>query len=117
MLDPVSGRVGDGLGPLRGPLSVAAGMVLAVEVGVVSGLLAQRVLGQYEFPVLEPEAPARLLFVSPNLARAAAALEAEDRTSSCAGSPCTRPPTPCSSAAWRGCGRTSRASCASCSAR
>ncbi len=77
VLDPVSDRVGEGLGPLRGPLSVAAGMVLAGEVGVVSGLLSQRVLGQYEFPVLEPEAPARLLFVSPNLARAAAALEAE----------------------------------------
>ena len=30
-----------------------------------------RVLGQYEFPVLEPDKPARLLFVAPNLAHAA----------------------------------------------
>ena len=43
----------------------------------MSGMLAQRVLGQYEFPILEPEAPARLLFVSPNLAVAASALDAE----------------------------------------
>jgi coenzyme F420 biosynthesis associated uncharacterized protein len=76
VLDPVSEKVGEGLGPLRGPLSAAAGLVVAVEVGVISGLLAQRVLGQYEFPVLDATAPARLLFVSPNLARAGEALEA-----------------------------------------
>ena len=34
-------------------------------------------MGQYEFPVLDPEAPARLLFVAPNLGHAATALEAE----------------------------------------
>ena len=51
--------------------------MLAVEVGAVSGMLAQRVLGQYEFPILDPDAPARLLFVSPNLAVAASALDAE----------------------------------------
>ena len=43
----------------------------------MSGMLGQRVLGQYEFPILEPETPARLLFVSPNLAQAAVSLEAE----------------------------------------
>jgi coenzyme F420 biosynthesis associated uncharacterized protein len=53
-----------------------AGGVLAIEAGAVSGFLAGRVLGQYEFPVLEPEKPARLLFVAPNLAQAANALEA-----------------------------------------
>jgi putative hydrolase len=35
------------------------------------------VLGQYEFGVLEPDRPARLLFVAPNLAQAAEALDAE----------------------------------------
>jgi coenzyme F420 biosynthesis associated uncharacterized protein len=35
------------------------------------------VLGQYEFPVLEPAAPARLLFVAPNLAQAASSLDAD----------------------------------------
>ncbi len=34
-------------------------------------------LGQYEFPVLDPDGPARLLFVAPNLAHAATALEAD----------------------------------------
>src|SRR5919107_3629503 len=52
----------------------------AVEVGALSGILAARVLGQYEFPVLDPEVPARLLFVGPNLAAAARALDADDRT-------------------------------------
>jgi coenzyme F420 biosynthesis associated uncharacterized protein len=72
VLDPVGERVGAGLGPLAG----AGGAVLGVEVGAISGLLAQRVLGQYEFPVLDPAAPARLLFVAPNLERAAGQLEA-----------------------------------------
>src|SRR5919107_3694773 len=52
----------------------------AVEVGALSGILAARVLGQYEFPVLDPAVPARLLFVGPNLAAAARALDADDRT-------------------------------------
>jgi coenzyme F420 biosynthesis associated uncharacterized protein len=77
VLDPVADKLGQGMGPLSGAVSAAAGALLAVEVGAVSGMLGQRVLGQYEFPILEPEAPARLLFVSPNLAVAASALEAE----------------------------------------
>ena len=77
VLDPVADRLGGGFGPLSGAVGAAAGALLAVEVGAVSGMLAQRVLGQYEFPILEPEAPARLLFVSPNLAVAASALDAE----------------------------------------
>jgi coenzyme F420 biosynthesis associated uncharacterized protein len=59
-------------------LGAIAGGVLAVEAGAVSGFLAGRVLGQYEFPVLEPERDARLLFVAPNLAQAAGQLEAAD---------------------------------------
>jgi coenzyme F420 biosynthesis associated uncharacterized protein len=77
VLDPVADKLGQGMGPLSGAVSAAAGALLAVEVGAVSGMLAQRVLGQYEFPILEPEAPSRLLFVSPNLAVAASALDAE----------------------------------------
>jgi coenzyme F420 biosynthesis associated uncharacterized protein len=77
VLDPVADKLGQGMGPLSGAVSAASGALLAVEVGAVSGMLAQRVLGQYEFPILEPEAPSRLLFVSPNLAAAASALDAE----------------------------------------
>ena len=77
VLDPVAAHLGQGMGPLSGAVGAASGALLAVEVGAVSGLLGQRVLGQYEFPILEPEAPARLLFVSPNLAQAAVALEAD----------------------------------------
>jgi coenzyme F420 biosynthesis associated uncharacterized protein len=74
VLEPAVDRLSGGLGPL----SAIAGGVLAVEAGAVSGFLAGRVLGQYEFPVLDPERPARLLFVAPNLAHAARGLDAPD---------------------------------------
>ena len=64
------------MGGKLGPLSTIAGGVMAIEAGAISGFLAGRVLGQYEFPVLEPEHPARLLMVAPNLAQAANSLDA-----------------------------------------
>jgi coenzyme F420 biosynthesis associated uncharacterized protein len=73
VLDPAAARAAARLGPFGG----AAGALLAVEAGALSGFLAGRVLGQYEFPVLEPTAPARLLFVAPNLGHAASQLEAD----------------------------------------
>ena len=73
VLEPAAERVGGSI-PL---LSGAVGGLLAIEAGAISGFLAGRVLGQYEFPVLDPEAPARLLFVAPNLARAAESMEAD----------------------------------------
>jgi coenzyme F420 biosynthesis associated uncharacterized protein len=60
-----------------GILGGAAGAILAAEAGGISGFLAGRVLGQYEFPVLDPEAPARLLLVAPNLAHAGEQLDAD----------------------------------------
>jgi coenzyme F420 biosynthesis associated uncharacterized protein len=60
-------------GRLRGVL----GAVAAVEVGVVSGVLAQRVLGQYDVALIGPARPARLLFVAPNLAEAQKRLGAD----------------------------------------
>jgi coenzyme F420 biosynthesis associated uncharacterized protein len=77
VLDPVAAKLGQGMGPLSGAVGAASGALLAVEVGAVSGMLGQRVLGQYEFPILEPERPARLLFVAPNLAQAAVNLDAD----------------------------------------
>ncbi len=80
VLDPVVARAGDGMGPMAGPLRAMTGMLLAVEVGALSGFLAARVLGQYEFPILDPAVPARLLFVGPNLAQAARSLDADDQS-------------------------------------
>jgi coenzyme F420 biosynthesis associated uncharacterized protein len=77
VLEPATERAGSRLGPLAGPVGAAAGAVLAVEAGAISGFLAGRVLGQYEFPVLEPDAPARLLMVAPNLGNAAQTLDAD----------------------------------------
>jgi coenzyme F420 biosynthesis associated uncharacterized protein len=72
VLEPAASRVAVSLGPAR----FLAGGLLGLEAGAISGFLAGRVLGQYEFPVLEPAAPARLLFVAPNLGQAAGALKA-----------------------------------------
>ncbi len=72
VLEPAAGKLTGGSGPLK----AIAGGVLSLGAGAVSGFLAGRVLGQYEFPVLEPEKPARLLFVAPNLAHAANGLDA-----------------------------------------
>jgi len=73
VLDPVADRLGGKLGPVGG----AAGGLLAIEAGAISGFLGGRVLGQYEFSVLDPDGPARLLFVGPNLGHAATALDAD----------------------------------------
>ncbi|MEA2171839.1 MAG: hypothetical protein QOF76_5139 [Solirubrobacteraceae bacterium] len=78
IMDPIADRAGGGLGPASSVLRTVTGMLLAVEVGALSGMLASRVLGQYEFPLLDAEAPARLLFVGPNLAGAARALKADE---------------------------------------
>jgi coenzyme F420 biosynthesis associated uncharacterized protein len=79
VLEPVVARQGQGLGPLAGPLKALTGALLAVEVGALSGFLAARVLGQYEFPVTDPDAEARLLFVGPNLAHVARSMRADDQ--------------------------------------
>jgi coenzyme F420 biosynthesis associated uncharacterized protein len=81
LLGPVADRLGDrfdGAGPLAGPLRLAAGGIVAAEVGLVLGYMSQRVLGQYELSLVQPvadthsrsDAPPRLLFVAPNIAGA-----------------------------------------------
>jgi coenzyme F420 biosynthesis associated uncharacterized protein len=75
VLDPAAAKAADRAGPLGGVVGGAAGAVLGVQTGAISGFLAGRVLGQYEFPVLDPDAPARLLFVAPNLGHAATSLD------------------------------------------
>jgi coenzyme F420 biosynthesis associated uncharacterized protein len=73
MLTPVTDRLDGRLGsagPLAGALRMATGATFAAEAGLVVGYMSQKVLGQYELSLLQPEAPARLLFVAPNLEKA-----------------------------------------------
>jgi coenzyme F420 biosynthesis associated uncharacterized protein len=70
-----SGGIGDLLsGPLRAAsdhLSAASGHLLGAQLGAVTGMLSQRVLGQYDVSLLDTSAPPRLLLLAPNLAGAA----------------------------------------------
>jgi coenzyme F420 biosynthesis associated uncharacterized protein len=78
VLDPVVERLQtERAGPLAGPLRGAAGTVLALEVGGLTGLLSQRVLGQYELVLLDPDSKTRLLFLAPNLRDAATRLDVD----------------------------------------
>jgi coenzyme F420 biosynthesis associated uncharacterized protein len=80
LLEPVAERLSsrfDGAGPFSGALRMGAGVTLAAEVGLVTGYLSQRVLGQYELSLLGGEAPPRLLLVAPNLARAVTDLKVD----------------------------------------
>src|SRR3954452_11534615 len=77
-IDPVGDRLStrlDRAAALAGALRAAAGATLAAEVGLVAGYMSQRVLGQYEISLLQPEQPARLLFVGPNLVKAIGELQ------------------------------------------
>jgi coenzyme F420 biosynthesis associated uncharacterized protein len=81
LLDPLGDRLTGGavggLGLLRGPARAAAATLISAEAGAITGYLSQRVLGQYEFVLVDPDAPARLLFVAPNIAQAAGRLNAD----------------------------------------
>ena len=73
LLEPVTARLSDrlaGAGPIAGPLRMVTGSTIAAEVGLVMGYMSQRVLGQYELSLIQPDGPTRLLFVAPNLAKA-----------------------------------------------
>ena len=72
MLDPVAERLDSRLsfaGPLAGALRMGTGATLAAEAGLVLGYVSQRVLGQYELSLLQPDVPPRLVFVAPNLTK------------------------------------------------
>jgi len=77
-LEPLAGRLGEGLGPATPIVRTAAGALLAAELGVVVGYLSRRVLGQYELVILDPDAPSRLLFVGPNLDEMAKSFDADE---------------------------------------
>lgn len=77
LLEPITDRAGQDLGPLAGPLRAAAGGLATAEAGALLGLVAKRVLGQYDLTLTDPDVPARLLFVGPNILDAAAKLDAD----------------------------------------
>jgi len=73
LLEPVNERLSKrfaSAGPLAGPLRIVVGATVAAECGLVVGYMSQRVLGQYEVSLLDVAQKPRLLFVSPNLAKA-----------------------------------------------
>ena len=77
LLEPVAQRLDhrlEGAGPFAGALRLATGMTLAAEVGLLTGYMSQRVLGQYELALLAPDSPPRLVFVATNLRLAVAEL-------------------------------------------
>jgi coenzyme F420 biosynthesis associated uncharacterized protein len=74
LLAPLGDRVGEPDGPLAAPLRVASRTLLGVQVGALTGLLSQRVLGQYDLSLLDDSVAPRLLLLAPNLAQAARTL-------------------------------------------
>ncbi len=81
LLDPVLERAGDGLGPLKPAMKLWLSAVVTMEIGVVLGYLAQRVLGQYELVLIDEAAessPPRLLFVLPNLGQTVKSFGAQE---------------------------------------
>jgi coenzyme F420 biosynthesis associated uncharacterized protein len=77
LLAPLTERMGDGTGPLAGPLRSVSGVLLGAQVGALTGVLSQRVLGQYDLALLDSSVPPRLLLLAPNLAQAARNLGVE----------------------------------------
>jgi uncharacterized protein (DUF2342 family) len=72
LLDPLLERLSDERdGLLSGSLRSASGHLLGAQLGAVTGMLSQRVLGQYDVSLLDASTPPRLLLLAPNLAAAA----------------------------------------------
>ena len=71
---PSGGLAATPLGPLA---KGASGAILSAQLGAMTGYLAQRVLGQYDIPLLDPSGPPRLLLVVPNLVATAERLRAD----------------------------------------
>jgi coenzyme F420 biosynthesis associated uncharacterized protein len=74
LLAGLSERVGDGTGPLAGVVGAASGFLMGAQVGALTGVLSQRVLGQYDLALLDDAVAPRLLLLAPNLAIAARSL-------------------------------------------
>jgi len=69
LLEILTERIdGPSAGLLSGPLRSASGFLLGAQVGALTGVLSQRVLGQYDLALLDDRVPPRLLLLAPNLA-------------------------------------------------
>src|SRR3954467_9002763 len=80
LLEPIADRMSERLGragPIAGPLRLAAGATIAAEVGLVTGYMSQRVIGQFELSLIQPEGPTRPLFVAPHRSKAVAELDVD----------------------------------------
>jgi coenzyme F420 biosynthesis associated uncharacterized protein len=71
LLEPLTERVRLGSGPLAPAMRSITQLLLGAQVGAVTGMLSQRVLGQYDIALLDPERAPRLLLLAPNIAQAA----------------------------------------------
>jgi coenzyme F420 biosynthesis associated uncharacterized protein len=74
LLAPITEPLEDGKGLFSGPLRSVSGLLMGVQVGALTGMLSQRVLGQYDLALLDESVTPRLLLLAPNLAQAAQAL-------------------------------------------
>jgi uncharacterized protein (DUF2342 family) len=77
LLAPLTDSIDAGKGPLAGPLRSISGLLLGVQVGALTGMLSQRVLGQYDLALLDAPVTPRLLLLAPNLAQAARTLDVD----------------------------------------
>ncbi len=71
LLSPLTDRLSEQGGVLAGPMRSASGLMLGAQVGALTGMLSQRVLGQYDLALLDATVTPRLLLLAPNLAQAA----------------------------------------------
>ena len=71
LLARLTQRMEESTGVLAGPLRSASGLLMGAQVGALTGVLSQRVLGQYDLALLEEDVSPRLLLLAPNLAQAA----------------------------------------------
>jgi coenzyme F420 biosynthesis associated uncharacterized protein len=77
MLAPLTEPMDAAKGPFAGPLRTASGLLLGTQVGALTGMLSQRVLGQYDLALLDASVTPRLLLLAPNLAQAARTLNVD----------------------------------------
>jgi coenzyme F420 biosynthesis associated uncharacterized protein len=71
MLAPLTEKLSQQKGVLGAPVRAASGLMLGAQVGALTGMLSQRVLGQYDLALLDASVTPRLLLLGPNLALAA----------------------------------------------